>query len=126
MYQQNVSLTIQNTTSYEITFRNFYYLIITERIFKDITKYKNKKQEKNYFFIFQISPQSLILRIMFYSCRSDEIPSILSIRFHTCEFPTNDSLYLPIIAYHIKIILLDHQVLIGDTNRHNNNPNIAR
>jgi len=49
MSQSNVSLKIQNITGYEIIFRNFYYLIITERIFKDITKYKNKKQEKNYF-----------------------------------------------------------------------------
>ncbi len=49
---------------------------------------------------------------MFYSCTSDGIRSIVAIRFHTCEFPINDSLYLPVIAYHVKALLTGDEIRI--------------
>lgn len=47
MFQQNVSLTIHNTTDDKKFFAVFCCLIINERIFVNITKHKDKKQEKN-------------------------------------------------------------------------------
>lgn len=63
MFQQNVSLTIHNTTDDKKFFAVVCCLIINERIFVNITKHKDKKQEKkDCFFILRISCKSDILR----------------------------------------------------------------